>query len=46
MLYLVPVTLMFFLGGGRCRIARLNLLTPEGGLVEADTYNRCSRFTA
>jgi cytochrome c oxidase subunit 1 len=31
---------MFFIGGFAIAIARLNLLTPEGGLVQADTYNR------
>jgi cytochrome c oxidase subunit 1 len=39
-LYLIVVTLMFFLGGVAITIVRLNLMTPEGGLVEADTYNR------
>ena len=39
-LYLVSVTVMFFIGGFAIGIARLNLLTPEGGLVQADTYNR------
>jgi len=39
-LYLVSVTAMFFIGGFAIAIARLNLLTPEGGLVQADTYNR------
>jgi len=39
-LYLVSVTVMFFVGGFAIGIARLNLLTPEGGLVQADTYNR------
>ena len=39
-LYLVTVTVMFFIGGFAIAVARLNLLTPEGGLVEADTYNR------
>ena len=33
-LYLIPVTLMFFIGGLAIRIDRLNLITPEGGLVE------------
>ncbi|HVX64544.1 MAG TPA: cbb3-type cytochrome c oxidase subunit I [Pirellulales bacterium] len=40
LLYLVSVTVMFFIGGFAIAIARLNLLTPEGGLVQADTYNR------
>ena len=39
-LYLISVTVMFFIGGFAISIARLNLMTPEGGLVEADTYNR------
>ncbi len=39
-LYLITVTLMFFLGGVAISIVRLNLMTPEGGLVSADTYNR------
>jgi cytochrome c oxidase subunit 1 len=43
-LYLVTVTLMFFLGGVTITIVRLNLMTPEGSLVTADTYNRL--FTA
>src|SRR5437667_12399494 len=39
-LYLLTVTAMFFIGGAAVTIVRLNLMTPEGGLVEADTYNR------
>jgi cytochrome c oxidase subunit 1 len=39
-LYLVVITVMFFIGGLAITIVRLNLMTPEGGLVEADTYNR------
>src|SRR3954471_21454769 len=39
-LYLISVTVMFFLGGLAITIARLNLMSPEGGLVTADTYNR------
>ena len=31
---------MFFLGGLAISINRLNLLTPEGALVDADTYNK------
>src|SRR5204862_6683957 len=37
---LITVTVMFFLGGVAITIVRLNLMTPSGGLVEADTYNR------
>jgi cytochrome c oxidase subunit 1 len=39
-LYLATVTVMFFIGGLAITIARLNVMTPEGGLVEADTYNK------
>jgi cytochrome c oxidase subunit 1 len=39
-LYLLGVTVMFFVGGLAITIQRLSLMTPEGGLVEADTYNR------
>ncbi len=39
-LYLITVTVMFFIGGVAITIVRLNLMTPEGGLVTADTYNR------
>ena len=39
-LYLITVTVMFFIGGLAITIVRLNLMTPEGGLVTADTYNR------
>jgi cytochrome c oxidase subunit 1 len=39
-LYLITVSIMFFLGGLAITIARLNLMTPGGGLVTADTYNR------
>jgi cytochrome c oxidase subunit 1 len=39
-LYLVTVSLMFFIGGLAITIVRLHLMTPAGALVEADTYNR------
>ena len=39
-LYLIPVTSMFFIGGAAISINRLNLLTPEGGLVTPDEYNK------
>ncbi|HJT78898.1 MAG TPA: hypothetical protein VJ739_17000, partial [Gemmataceae bacterium] len=38
-LYLIVVTIMFFIGGIAITIVRLNLMVPEGGLVSADTYN-------
>ncbi len=39
-LYLVSITLFFFLGGAFAVVIRLNLMTPEGTLVTADTYNK------
>ncbi|HVU86472.1 MAG TPA: cbb3-type cytochrome c oxidase subunit I [Pirellulales bacterium] len=43
-LYLFPVTAMFFIGAFFMVIVRLNLMTPTGALVSADTYNKS--FTA
>jgi cytochrome c oxidase subunit 1 len=39
-LYLISVTGMFLLGGVAISIVRLHLMTPQGALVSADTYNR------
>jgi cytochrome c oxidase subunit 1 len=39
-LYLVAVTLMFFVGGAFAVGIRLELATPKGDLFEADTYNK------
>src|SRR6266540_2690414 len=44
LLYLVSVTLMFFLGGAYAVLIRLNLIEPTGSLVTAETYNKL--FTA
>src|SRR4051812_25085823 len=40
LLYLVSVTLMFFLGGAFAVMIRLELLTPAGDLVSSETYNK------
>ncbi len=40
LLYLASVTLYFFLGGAFAVLIRLHLLTPEGVLVQAETYNK------
>ncbi len=40
LLFLISMTLFFFLGGAAVTVVRLELLTPEGDLVQADTYNR------
>jgi cytochrome c oxidase subunit 1 len=43
-LYVVAITLMFFLGGLAATIIRIELLTPAGDVVERDNYNKL--FTA
>jgi len=40
LLYLVSITLAFFLGGAFAAAIRLELLTPAGDLMTADTYNK------
>jgi cytochrome c oxidase subunit 1 len=39
-LYLISITLMFFVGGIFAVLIRLELLTPQGDLVNSDTYNK------
>jgi cytochrome c oxidase subunit I len=39
-MYLATVTMFFFIGGIAALIMRLSLLTPNGDLVRAETYNR------
>jgi cytochrome c oxidase subunit 1 len=43
-LYLFSVTFMFLIGGLAATLVRLNLLTPTGAFMAADTYNKA--FTA
>src|SRR5258708_5665207 len=40
LLYLVSITGMFFIGGFFALMIRLELLTPAGDLLLADTYNK------
>jgi cytochrome c oxidase subunit 1 len=40
LLYLGSITMFFFLGGFFAMLIRLELLTPAGDLVLADTYNK------
>ncbi len=40
LLYLASITFMFFVGGLFALVIRLELLTPAGDLVQADTYNK------
>ena len=39
-LYLISITLMFFVGGIFAVLMRLELLTPAGDMVTSDTYNK------
>ena len=39
-LYLLSVTLFFFVGGFFATLIRLELMTPQGDLVQAETYNK------
>jgi len=40
LLYLVSVSMFFFLGGIYAMFIRLELLTPQGDLVQSHTYNK------
>src|SRR5262252_3893975 len=40
LLYLVSITAFFFLGGAFAVLIRLELLTPQGDMVTAQTYNK------
>src|SRR5437867_11769474 len=40
LLYLMSITFFFFVGGFFALLIRLELLTPQGDLVQADTYNK------
>ncbi len=40
LLYMASVTMFFFLGGLMAVLIRLELVTPQGDLVEPDVYNR------
>jgi cytochrome c oxidase subunit 1 len=44
LLYAMSITLFFFLGGLAAALIRIELATPQGDLVSADTYNKL--FTA
>ena len=39
-LYLLSVTFFFFIGGLFAMLIRVELLTPQGDLVQAETYNK------
>src|SRR5271166_3803592 len=39
-LYLISISVMFWIGGFFAMLIRLELLTPAGDLVESNTYNK------
>ncbi|MBN8904150.1 MAG: cbb3-type cytochrome c oxidase subunit I, partial [Rhodospirillales bacterium] len=39
-LYALSITVFFFIGGSAAALIRYNLITPEGALRSAETYNR------
>ncbi|HEX6288784.1 MAG TPA: cytochrome c oxidase subunit I [Herpetosiphonaceae bacterium] len=39
-LYLLSITLFFFVGGFFATLLRLELVTPQGDVVQAETYNK------
>jgi len=39
-LYMISITVMFFIGGIFATLIRLELMTPAGDLVSSDTYNK------
>lgn len=40
LLYFVTMTLMFFVGGALATMIRLELITPQGDLMQSETYNK------
>ena len=40
LLYLMSITVMFFIGGAAATLMRLHLITPQGTLVQPATYNK------
>ena len=40
LLYLITITLFFFIGGVFATLIRVELLSPQGNLVSSDTYNK------
>src|SRR5919198_4976550 len=40
LLYLISITLFFFVGGIAATLMRLELATPQGDLVQSETYNK------
>ena len=43
-LYAITITIFFFMGGVAISLVRLELFTPNGGLLTSDTYNKLFSF--
>ena len=43
-LYAITITIFFFMGGAAITLVRLELFTPNGGLLTSDTYNKLFSF--
>lgn len=43
-LYILSITLFFLLGGAAATLMRLELMTPIGDIVQAETYNKLFSF--
>lgn len=41
-LYMVSITIFFFIGGTAASLMRYNLIVPNGMLPSAETYDGCS----
>src|SRR4051812_20248492 len=39
-LYMISITLFFFVGGGAATLLRLHLITPSGWILRSESYNR------
>ena len=39
-LYMISITMFFFVGGAAAAMIRLHLMTPAGALLDPETYNR------
>ena len=39
-LYMISITLFFFVGGAAATVVRLELMTPAGDVVQPETYNK------
>src|SRR3974390_1959218 len=39
-LYMISITLFFFVGGAAATMVRLELMTPAGDVVQPETYNK------